>query len=126
MRREGLCAGRLKLPSGCDCFPVVVGRGRGALPDTGFCLGEQRHVDILEDLAWGDAKNAIGRFDQVIALAARVLAAEGVGEGEAGGELLGFDQKTRAVCNPFVRCFHECRPDYLIYLQKRLMMASRC
>jgi len=67
-------------------------------------------IDILEDLARGDAENAVGGFDEVVALAAGVLTAEGVGEGEAGGELLGLDQKASAIGCPW-SCFHERRPD---------------
>jgi hypothetical protein len=36
-----------------------------------------------------------------------VLPAESVGEGEAGGELLGFYQKPGAVGDPWVGCFQE-------------------
>ena len=68
-------------------------------------IGEQGDIDILEDLTWGDAQNAVGRFDEVVALAAGVLTAENVGEGEAGGELLGFDEKAGAIGDPW-RCFH--------------------
>lgn len=52
---------------------------------------EQRHVNIFEDLTRGNAKNTVGGFDEVIAFASGMLTAENVGEGEAGGELLGFD-----------------------------------
>ena len=67
----------------------------------GSFAGEQGDVDILEDLTGCDAENAVGRFDEIVALATGVLTAEDVGEGEAGGELLGFDQKTGAVGDPW-------------------------
>jgi len=69
-------------------------------------IGKQGDVDVLEDLTGGDAENAVGGFDQIVALAAGVLTAENVGEGEAGGELLGFDQKAGAVGDPWRGCFH--------------------
>ncbi len=62
---------------------------------------EQGDINVLEDLPRRDAKNAVGRFDEVVALAAGVLTAEHVGEGEAGCELFGFDQKTSAVSDPW-------------------------
>jgi hypothetical protein len=64
--------------------------------------GEQRHIDIFEDLTRRYAENAVGGFDEVVALAAGVLPSERVGEGEAGGELFGFDQKTGAVGDPWI------------------------
>ena len=71
------------------------------------CLaGEQGYVDVLEDLARRYAENAIGGFDEIVALAAGMLSPENVGEGEAGGELFGFDQKASAIGDPWVRCFH--------------------
>lgn len=76
----------------------------------GSFAGEQGDVDIFEDLARSDAKNTIGGLDQIVALASGVLTAKDVGEGEAGGELFCFDQKTGAVGDPWIRCFHECWP----------------
>ena len=58
-------------------------------------------IDILKDLARSDAENAVERFDQVVALAATVLASEMVGEAETGAELLGFDQEPSAIRLPF-------------------------
>ena len=48
-------------------------------------------VDVLEDAARGDAENAVGGFDEVIAFASAMLAAEMIDEAEAGTELFGFD-----------------------------------
>ena len=70
----------------------------------------QGDVNVFEDLARGDAENAVGGFDEIVALAAGVLPAERVGEGEAGGELFGFDEEAGAIGDPWVRCFHWCQP----------------
>lgn len=48
-------------------------------------------VDVFKDLARGDADDAVGGFDEVVALASGVLAAERVDKAEAGVELFGFD-----------------------------------
>jgi hypothetical protein len=77
-------------------------------------LGKQGYVDIFEDLPGGNAKNAVGGFDQIIAFAAGVLTAKRIGECEGGGELLGFDQKTGAIGNPWAAGFHVFYPDFLI------------
>ena len=67
----------------------------------------QGHIDVLEDLTGRDAEDAFGRFDQIVALASALLTAERVDEGEAGGELPGFDQKAGAIGDPWIGCFHE-------------------
>jgi hypothetical protein len=61
----------------------------------------ERDIDILEDLTGRDAQNAVGGFDEVVALASGVFTVENVGEGEAGGELFGLDQKACAVGDPW-------------------------
>lgn len=66
----------------------------------GNFAGQQGDVDVLEDLPGRDAQHTVGGFDEVVALAAGVLTAESVGEGEAGGELFGCDQKASAIGNP--------------------------
>ncbi len=48
-------------------------------------------VDVLEDAAWGDAEDTDGGFDEVVAFASAMLAAEMVDEAETGTELFGFD-----------------------------------
>ena len=53
--------------------------GRGKLT---LVLGEHGDVDVLEDLARGDADDAVGGFDEVVAFAAGVLTSEGVDEAE--------------------------------------------
>jgi len=59
--------------------------------DIGRIAGQHRDVDVLEDLAWGDAEDAVAGFDQIVPFATAMLAAEVVGEAEAGAELFGFD-----------------------------------
>src|SRR4029077_7357146 len=72
--------------------------------DRGFARGlaTQGHgdVDVFEDAARGDADDAVGGFDEVVAFASAVLAAELVGETERGTELLGLDQEACAVVLP--------------------------
>jgi hypothetical protein len=70
-------------------------------------FGGQGHgnVDVLEDAARGDAEDAVGGFDEVVAFASAVLAAEVVDEAESGTELFGFDQGACAVRLPF-QWFH--------------------
>lgn len=68
-------------------------------------------VDVLEDLARRDALQAVGRFDEVVAFLSVMFASEGVDEVERFGQLLGLDQKARAVRLPFVCCGHNaCHP----------------
>lgn len=57
-------------------------------------------VNVFENLTRGDADNAVGRFDKIVALAAAVLAAKRVDEAETGVELFCFDQKACAVSLP--------------------------
>jgi hypothetical protein len=70
-------------------------------------LACQRHgdVDVLKDLARGDADHTIGRFDEVVAFASGMLAAKSVDEAESGAELFGLDQEACAVGCPIFR-FH--------------------
>ena len=70
-----------------------------------FISARHGHVDIFEDLARSDAENAFGGFDEVVSLAAAVLAAEVIGEAESVIEFLGSDQEAGAVSLPFDR-FH--------------------
>jgi hypothetical protein len=86
--------------------PSRVMRSRRWRIDERLRLGE-RYVYILENLARRNAENAIGRLNEVIAFASGVLAAQRVGEAEAGGELFGLDEKTSAVRDPRIGCFHE-------------------
>ena len=66
--------------------------------------GSETHgdVNIFEDLAGSDAEDSVTGFDEIVTFAAAMLAAEVVGETEAGVELLGFDQETRAICLPLI------------------------
>jgi len=74
-------------------FPAGTRRRRRTAPAQG-------DIDVLEELAGSDAQDTVGGFDEVIALHAAVLSAKNVGEGEAGGELFGFDQKASAISGP--------------------------
>lgn len=51
----------------------------------------QGDIDIFENLAGCDAKNAVAGFDEIVPFASGVLPAEHIGEGKAGGKLFGFD-----------------------------------
>ena len=59
-------------------------------------------VDVLEDAARRDAEDAVGGFDEVIAFAAAMLAAEVIDEAERGAELFGFDEEASTVCGPLL------------------------
>ena len=67
----------------------------------GLVRGHQ-DIDVFEDTARSDAEDAVEGFDEVVAFAAGMLAAEMVDEGETGSELFGFYEKTRAVRLPFL------------------------
>ena len=60
-----------------------------------------KNIDVFENLAWGDAAGAVGRFDQVITRLATVFATERVDEREGLRELFGLDQEARAIDVPF-------------------------
>ena len=75
--------------------------------DGGRCLlGHERHVDIFKESAAGNAANAVGSFDDIVAGTTGVFAAEGVGEDERLGELTGADEKARAINVPGILIFH--------------------
>lgn len=69
-----------------------------------FFMLRDGDVDVFENLPRSDTKHAIG-FDEVVALASGVLAAERIDEGEVGAELFGLDQEASAIGFPFDR-FH--------------------
>ncbi len=82
------------------------GRGRAwraaARPDIFACkVRIQLDVNIFENSARRDATQSVGRFDEVIAYVAEMLATESVDEEERFGELSSFDQKARAINIPF-------------------------
>ena len=83
------------------CRRFATGVGDGGFGRQGRRQGH-RNIDVLEDASWGDAKDAVGRFDEVVAFASGVLAAEVVDEAEAGTELFGFDEEAGAVCGPLL------------------------
>jgi hypothetical protein len=81
-------------------FGAGIGMERGGGGGPGVVGVGHRDVDVFEDLAWGDALEAVGGFDEVVAFLAAMLAAERVGEDKRFLELTGFDQKTSAVDGP--------------------------
>src|SRR5579863_7446755 len=85
------------------------GSARGGLQETatrferrrpGVAGGAHGNVNVFEDLAGRDALQAVGRFDEIVAWASGVLAAERVGEDERCVELFGFNQEAGAVNLP--------------------------
>jgi hypothetical protein len=66
-----------------------------------FVLHGYRNVNVLEDAARGDADDAVRRFNEVVAFATAMLAAEMVDKTESGIELFGIDQEACAVGLPF-------------------------
>ncbi len=80
-------------------FPNILGNW--------IVTSRQGDIDILEDLTRSDAKNTVGGFDQIIALASGVVTAENIGEGEFAGELPGFYEKAGAIGDPWIGCFHK-------------------
>ncbi len=76
-------------------------------------------VNVFEDVARGDAENAVGRLDQVVALAAGVLAPQRISEGEAASELLCVNEKSGAIGLP-LGVFHG-----LVEFQFQMLLAHR-
>jgi hypothetical protein len=58
-------------------------------------------VNVLKDVARGDGDYAVGRFNEVVAFAAAMLAAKVIDEAESRTELLGIDQEASAIRLPF-------------------------
>ena len=67
-------------------------------------IGSESHgnVDVFENLTRSDAENSVAGFDEVVTFASAMLSAEVIGEAEAGIELLGLNQETRAVSLPLI------------------------
>ena len=76
--------------------------GEGTLAALGWSHG---HVDVFEKFPRSDAAHAVGRFDEVISFLSAVLSPESVDEEKRFGELLGPDQKARAISLPVVCCY---------------------
>ena len=60
------------------------------------------HIDVLENLARGDAARAVGGEHQIVAGTAGMLASEAVDESERLVKLSGANQKASAVRCPFI------------------------
>lgn len=104
---DGFDSERFKA-NGAELQVTGVRRGRDCVANeigNSFSPPGHGNVDVLKDLAGGDAEDAFRRFDQVIAFAATVLAAELISEAESVLEFLGFYQEAGAVGLPFHR-FH--------------------
>jgi hypothetical protein len=65
--------------------------GFGGIAVAGLLREPHGDVNVLEDAARSDAKDAVGRFDEVITFAAEVLTAEVIDKAKTGIELLGVD-----------------------------------
>jgi hypothetical protein len=73
------------------------------------CCPAHKNIDILENLARGDAAAAIGRLDEVVTCMTAVLATERVDEREGLSELFCLDQETGAIDVPFCGRFPHVR-----------------
>jgi hypothetical protein len=80
---------------------------------------QERDVNVFEKLAGDDAKQTIGKFNEVVAAATGMPAAQAVSEGEAGSKLPGFDQETGAIGDPRIGCFHEFNSRQLSVVSSR-------
>ncbi len=69
--------------------------------------GCERHVNVFEEGLGGDALDASGGLDEVVAGAAGLFAAESVGKDHWFGELTGAHQKTGAVDGPLTFQIHK-------------------
>ena len=84
------------------CFIELRLADRG-VPDCGFAaglVGGHQDIDVFEDAARSDAEHAVEGFDEVVAFASGMLAAEMIDEAETGSELFGLHQETCAVRLP--------------------------
>ena len=78
----------------------------GSREDVGHSLGLvrecERHVNVFEEGLRGDALDASGGLDEVVAGLAGLLTTESIGKDKWFGELTGVHQKTGAVDSPLV------------------------
>ena len=81
--------GRLGTQSGADGRPLF------------HRCRTHKNIDILEDLARGDAAAAVRGLDQIVTRLATMFATERVDKREGLSELLCLDQETRAIDVPF-------------------------
>lgn len=88
-------------------------------------IRHDRYVDIFENLAGGDAANAVRKFDEIVSLLTGMFASQGIGESERSGELFGFDKETRAIGDPRICCFHRSRVSALFFFEIFVVVASR-
>jgi len=76
-----------------------VGRCQGS--GGGYLLPLHLHVDVLEDVSWGDTLRPVGAFDQVIPGIAYLLPAGSVEDGGRLAQPASANQETGAVRFPF-------------------------
>ncbi len=91
---------------GCPGGPIRKRMGIGWRVKGGHFNPRHLDIDVFENMARGDAENALIGFDEIITLASAMLTSEMIGEAEGGGELLGFDKETSSIRLPFRR-FHD-------------------
>ena len=79
-----------------------------------FLFG-QGHVDVFEKSLGGDALYAFGGFDEVVAGATGLFAAENIRKDERFGELTSAHEETGAIDGPLRFEIHECffRPAFV-------------
>jgi len=69
--------------------------------------GRERYVDVFKKGLAGDAENATGHFDEVVARFAGVFAAQRVGKRERFGQLTGAHEKAGAIDVPRIFFVHD-------------------
>lgn len=100
--------GSLTLPGRAHEAPSVRTRifrcgNRGLAHSSLIFSGLQRYIDVLKNGSRGDGADPGGGFDQIIAGATLMFAAEGVYKTERFNQRPGLDEKTRAVQSPVTR-----------------------
>lgn len=68
---------------------------------------QQRNINVLEKGLTGDAADAFGSLDEIVAGAAGLFAAKDIGEDEGFSELTGTHQETGAINIPIALQIHE-------------------
>ena len=101
---------RAAIPPGLRWLRKFAAGGLAGPRKRSLAVGDHGDVDILEDLAGRDADDAVAGLDEVVALAAAMMAAERVDKAETGIKLFGFDQKASTVGDPFGGRFHGADP----------------
>jgi len=127
---HGLCLQEVSAASGgCRVVWLSARAGRGARNVGGRgpllhnnrrqrqFLGGEQHVDIFEKSTTGDATNAIGGFQEIIAGLSAVFPTEGIGEDERLGELTRTHEKTSAIKIPVTFYMHDFHRLAVVWLK---------